>query len=96
MKKIILIAISVALLGASVYLVYTNFFAGDAVDLTPTVDMASVLKLNEQKIFPYGGTLDFSVTKKLNTAPFNYPTVNTQSEVGVSGSDLFRLAKPAQ
>lgn len=93
MKKIVLISISVALLLVSGYLVYSNFFAESfIVEDTTTQDQISALKISQQKVLPYGETLDLSEVQKFNSRGifFNYPVVSS-GEVGVTGKDLFQV-----
>jgi flagellar basal body-associated protein FliL len=91
MKKIILISISVALLLASAYVVYSYFFSdGSVIEDTTTQDQISALKITQQKVLPYGEDLDFSEVQKFNKRGvfFNYPAVGP-ADLGVANKDLF-------
>ena len=92
LKKIILIAISGALLSVSGLIVYRNFVSTPST--TPPAHQSTVdsLRTSSNRIFPYGEDLDFGIVRKYNSQGqvFNYPRVNPDTDLGVPLSELIK------
>src|SRR5438105_1991390 len=88
-KTIIFVAISVAFLAASAYMLRNTFFGASAVvpDAAPTNQMTSA-----EAIFPYGDKLNLDIAHTYNHlgVGFNYPKVDPATDLGVSSQDFIK------